>query len=49
MNQKDKLRNQIEQERTKLNELLTNGKSIEDAYFQSRVVDRLIEQYMELC
>lgn len=48
MNQKELLRNQIEEEREKLNALLAGGTCIEDAYGQSLVVDQLIERYMNL-
>ena len=47
MNPKEQLKRKIEEEREKLNRLLAGGDQVEDAYEQSRVVDRLIEQYME--
>ena len=48
MNPKEQLQRRIEEERDKLNKLLESGARVEDAYEQSRVVDELIEQYMEL-
>ena len=48
MNRKELLRKRIEEERIKLNDLLSGERNMEDAYRQSLVVDRLIEQYMEL-
>ena len=47
MNQKEQLKERIEGERKKLNELLASGDRVEDAYEQSRAVDRLIEQYLD--
>lgn len=46
MTKKDLLRKNIEDERQKLNCLLTEG-SKEEAYAQSLIVDRLLEQYMD--
>ena len=48
MNSKEQLQRRIEEEREKLNKLLESGAKVEEAYGQSRVVDELIEQYMEL-
>lgn len=48
MDQKELLRAKIEEERKKLNDLLAGGIQTAEAYEQSRVVDKLIEQYMEL-
>ncbi len=47
MNPKEQLKRRIEEEREKLNRLLAGGERVEDAYEQSRVVDELIERYME--
>lgn len=47
MDPKEQLKRKIEEEREKLNQLLSGGGRVEDAYEQSLVVDRLIEQYME--
>ncbi len=48
MNGKEQLMERIEEEREKLNGLLSEGAEAEEAYRQSLVVDQLIEQYMEL-
>lgn len=48
MNPKEQLQKRIEEEREKLNKLLESGAKVEETYGQSRVVDELIEQYMEL-
>ncbi|MCC8046294.1 MAG: hypothetical protein LIP12_12490 [Clostridiales bacterium] len=48
MTKKEILRNHIEEERKKLNCLLGKREISEDAYQQSLLVDRLLEQYMEL-
>ncbi len=48
MNQREQLQRKIEEEREKLNELLASGGLVEEVYEQSRVIDELIEQYMEL-
>ncbi|MDY3248849.1 MAG: Spo0E family sporulation regulatory protein-aspartic acid phosphatase [Candidatus Choladocola sp.] len=47
MSQKELLKRHIEEEREKLNLLLSGGGKVEDVYRQSVVVDRLIEQYMD--
>lgn len=47
MDTKEQLRRKIEEEREKLNDMLGSGERVEDAYAQSRVVDELIEQYMD--
>lgn len=47
MTKKEQLKMKIEEERRKLNELLSRGASVEDTYLQSLVVDRLLEDYME--
>lgn len=46
MTKKEILRKNIEEERQKLNCLLTEGNKTE-AYAQSLIVDRLLEQYMD--
>lgn len=46
MTGKEALREKIETERKKLNRMLEEGSSAEDAYHQSVVLDRLIEQYI---
>ncbi|MCD8103591.1 MAG: Spo0E family sporulation regulatory protein-aspartic acid phosphatase [Lachnospiraceae bacterium] len=48
MTKKEQLIKQIEQERKRLNFLIGNGERTEKIYQQSQVVDRLIEQYIEL-
>lgn len=48
MTNKELLMKQIEEEREKLNCLLAGGARVEDAYHQSLLVDRLIEEYMDL-
>ena len=48
MTKKEALRIRIEEERVKLIALAAKGIG-EDAYRQSRVVDRLMEEYLELC
>jgi hypothetical protein len=47
MGNKELLMKQIEQEREKLNNLLAGGIPIDDVLSQSRIVDQLIEQYMD--
>ena len=47
MSQKELLRKKIEEERAKLNNLVSGGGKVEEMYHQSLVVDRLIEQYMD--
>lgn len=47
MTKKELLRKNIEMEREKLNSILAGGGKVEDAYTQSLVVDRLLEQYMD--
>ncbi len=47
MNPKEQLKRKIEEEREKLNRLLSGGGKVEDAYEQSRRVDELIERYIE--
>lgn len=47
MKKKEILRKKIEEERQKLNHLVTNGLKVEDVYAQSLVVDRLLEQYLD--
>ena len=47
MDTKEQLKRKIEEEREKLNRLLEGGRKVEDAYEQSRVVDALIEQYLD--
>ena len=47
MNQKEQLRNQIEEERRKLNFMVAGGGKVGDVYRQSLILDRLIEQYMD--
>ncbi len=46
MNQRERLREQIEKERTRLNRILEDGGKVEDAYEQSIRVDRLLEEYL---
>jgi methanogenic corrinoid protein MtbC1 len=46
MSQKEQLRNQIEEERERLNAMLAGGAQVEETYRQSLVVDALIEEYM---
>lgn len=46
MTQKELLINQIEKERDVLNGLVA-GRKVEEAYRQSLVLDRLLEQYMQ--
>lgn len=48
MSQKELLKCKIEEERKKLNLLVAQGRNIAEAYAQSLVLDRLIEQYMNL-
>lgn len=48
MKNKVEIRRQLELERTKLNEALAQGKSPEECLEQSELVDRLIEEYMDL-
>ena len=48
MKQKEQLISHIEKEREILNGLLSSGAKVEEVYRQSLIVDRLIEQYMEL-
>lgn len=47
MTSKELLMKRIEEEREKLNCMLAGGSRVEEAYHQSLVVDRLIEQYMD--
>lgn len=47
MSQKELLRKHIEEERKKLNRLVSGGGTVEETYLQSLVVDRLLEQYMD--
>lgn len=47
MTEKELLRKSIEEERKKLNCLVAGGGKVEDAYAQSLIVDRLLEQYMD--
>ncbi|MDO5424111.1 MAG: Spo0E family sporulation regulatory protein-aspartic acid phosphatase [Eubacteriales bacterium] len=42
------LKNRIEEERKKLDALAENG-LLDATYRQSLVVDRLIEQYLDIC
>lgn len=48
MQQKEVLMDQIEAEREKLNLLLDGDEISETAYWQSLIVDQLIEQYIRL-
>lgn len=48
MSQKEILKHQIEEERGRLNGLLAEGKNMEEVYEQSLILDRLIEEYMNL-
>ncbi|MCD7885683.1 MAG: Spo0E family sporulation regulatory protein-aspartic acid phosphatase [Lachnospiraceae bacterium] len=48
MTQKERLKKQIERERTQLNFLIENGGKVEEVYRQSLIVDRLVERYLEL-
>lgn len=48
MTQKERLIKQIEQERTRLDLLIGSGGKVEEVYRQSLIVDRLVEQYLEL-
>ena len=47
MNYKEQLKNQIEEERKKLDCMISGGGKVGDIYHQSLVLDLLIEQYME--
>lgn len=47
MSQKELLKCKIEEERKKLNLLVAQGSDVK-AYAQSLILDRLIEQYMDL-
>lgn len=47
MTKKELLRKNIEEERQKLNTMVENGGKVEEAYAQSLVVDRLLEQYLD--
>lgn len=48
MSKKEMLKSHIEEERRKLNQMIERSGKLEEAYCQSLVVDRLIEQYMLL-
>lgn len=47
MSQRELLRKNIEEERSKLNDLIASGASVEETYHQSLLVDRLLEQYLD--
>ncbi len=47
MNQKEQLKNQIEEERKKLNCMIASGGKVGDIYHQSIILDLLIERYMD--
>lgn len=47
MNQKEQLKNQIEEERRKLDCMIADGGKVGDVYRQSLFVDQLIERYMD--
>ena len=47
MNQKEQLKNQIEEERRKLDCMIADGGKVRDVYRQSLFVDQLIERYMD--
>lgn len=47
MNQRELLRKSIEEERCRLNELITSGAKVEETYQQSLLVDQLLEQYLD--
>lgn len=43
----EQLRNQIEIERNKLNDVIDNNKDLQKSYKQNVALDKLIEQYIE--
>lgn len=47
MNQREVLKKKIEEERKKLNDMITAGSKVGEIYCQSLAVDQLIEQYMD--
>ncbi len=47
MSRKEQLRVTIEEERRKLDALLEHGRTLQEAYTQSLLLDRLIEQYLD--
>lgn len=47
MTKKERIRDQIEEERKKLNSLVAEKSRAEEIYAQSLLVDRLLEQYMD--
>lgn len=48
MNQKEILKQRIEEERQKLDGMLTEGKQLDEIYRQSVELDLLIEQYLDM-
>lgn len=47
MNQRELLRKSIEEERSRLNDLIASGAKVEETYQQSLLVDQLLEQYLD--
>jgi len=47
MSRKEQIRERMEEEREKLNQMAAGGGNVEETYRQSIIVDRLIERYLD--